>query len=161
MSRFRIAVFLLLASLPLLAAASAPVAEHRGSGPAAVSGVYSVTFNLNIASELPANSTIVCKAQIAPAGAAFPGFSQQVFAVPVESASSVAAVTGATATCTVEIPFSWTVQTARGVQLSYQIDAVNAGGALPAVVRTSSQQGIAQPYPASGGVSSLAFSVTF
>jgi hypothetical protein len=161
MLRSRISLFLLFASLASTTAWSRPVAEHHGQGPTAESGVYSITFNLNIVSTLPANSTITCKAQIAPAGSMESSFNQQA-AVPVESASGVAAVTGATATCLVEIPFSWSVERARnGASLSYEIDAVNASGTLPAVVRTSIQQGVAEAYPSSGGTSSVSFNVTF
>jgi hypothetical protein len=160
MLRSRIPVVLLLASLVSAPAWSRPVAEHRGA-PTAVSGVYSITFNLNIESTLPANSTITCKAQIVPAGANMNSFNFQYAAIPLESASGVASVTGSTATCVVEIPFSWTVESTRGVSLSYEVDADNAPGALPAVVRTSTQQGIAESYPSSGGTSAVSFNVTF
>jgi hypothetical protein len=160
MLRSRIPVVLLLASLASTVAWSRPVAEHRGANPTAVSGLYSITFNLNIESTLPVNSTITCKAQIVPAGADLN--SSQFAAIPLESASGVASVTGSTATCVVEIPFSWTVESTRGgVSLSYEVDADNAAGALPAVVRTSAQQGIAESYPSSGGTSSVSFNVTF
>jgi hypothetical protein len=161
MYRARIAVLLLIASLASTAAWSRPVAEHRGASPTAVSGVYSITFNLNIASTLPANSTITCKAQIAPAGSSFEGFTSQAGA-PYESATGVATVTGSTASCAIEIPFSWSVQSVRGgVALSYELDAINAAGSLPAVVRTSILENVQEPYPASGGTSSLTFNVTF
>jgi hypothetical protein len=161
MLRSRIPVVLLLASLASAPAWSRPVADHRGA-PTAVSGAYSITFNLNIESTLPANSTITCKAQIVPAGANLNSFNSQFAAVPLESAGGVASVTGSTATCVVEIPFSWTVDSSRGgVSLSYEIDADNAPGVLPAVVRTSAQQGIAETYPTSGGTSAVSFNVTF
>ena len=158
--RSRIAFALMMAALVLPVCAQ-PAAQHHGSGPTAVAGTYSITFNLNIASTLPANATIVCKAQIAPGGNFYSSMNPQV-AVPVESASGVATITGTTATCLVEIPFSWNVETTRnGVALSYELDAVNASGTLPAVVRTSTQQGIAQAYPSSGGTASVTFNVTF
>ena len=160
MDRSRIARFLLAAMLFSTSAFAGPVAEHRNVA-ATVSGVYSVNFNLNIQSTLPANSAVVCKVQIAPP-AFFSNLNPQAAAAPVETASGVAAVTGSTATCLVEIPFSWTVETMRGgVVLNYEIDAVNASGTLPALVRTSIQQGIAEPYPAPGGASTLNFNVTF
>jgi hypothetical protein len=163
MHRSRIPVLLLIASLASASAWSRPVAEHHGSNPTptAVSGVYSITFNLNIASTLPANSTITCKAQIVPASSSFNGLASQE-AAPFESAAGVATVTGSTATCSVDIPFSWSLQsTRRGVALSYQLDAVNAAGSLPAVVRSSVLQNIQESYPASGATSSISFDVTF
>jgi len=49
----------------------------------------------------------------------------QPAAFPV-AAAGLATVTGSTATCVAEIPFSWTVENARGgVLLSYEIDAVS------------------------------------
>lgn len=142
------------------AALAAPVAQRKG-GSTSVSGVYSVTFNLTIASTLPANSTIVCKAQIAP-NLQQNFFSSQAQAVPVEAAWSVATVSGSTATCAIEIPFSWTLSgSSTTATLAYEIDALNAGSTLPSVVRVSSQTGLAAAYPASGGSSSLSFNVTF
>jgi hypothetical protein len=156
----RLALFLVAASLATASASADPIAEHHGGNPTAVTGVYSVTFNLNIQSTLPANSTILCKAQIAPGASFFSNINAQ--AIPVESAAGVAAITGSTAVCTVEIPFSWTVESTRnGAALSYQIDAVNATVTLPAVVRTSIQQGIAEPYPSSGATSSISLNITF
>ncbi|MGB8261920.1 MAG: hypothetical protein WCE75_16275 [Terracidiphilus sp.] len=161
MKSARISLLLALAALVPLAAWAGPAPGRRGGNTATVSGVYSVTFNLNLASTLPAGATIVCKAQIAPGGQQ-QFFQSQPAAVPVESAAGVAQVSGATATCAVEIPFSWTVNSSSsGVSLSYEIDAVNATGALPALVRVSGQQGVAESYPAAGGTASLSFNVTF
>jgi hypothetical protein len=163
MHRARFAVLLIFASLVSASAWSQPSGQRHGSNPpatTAVGGTYSITFNLNIESTLPASSTIVCKAQIAPAGSFFNTVSAQPG--PAESASGMATVTGSTATCAVEIPFSWSVESTRnGVLLNYEIDAVNAAGSLPAVVRTSSLQGIAESYATSAGTSSISFNVTF
>ncbi len=154
-------MLLLFALLAPTAARSAPVTEHRGGGPAQVSGVYSVTFNLTIASTLPAGATITCKAQIVPSQTGFMGLNSQA-AIPVETATGVATVTGSTATCAVEIPFSWTVNGAQnGASLSYEIDAVNISGSLPVLLRTSAQQGVSEAYPATGATSNLSFNVTF
>lgn len=157
----RVALFLLAASLATASAIAGPVANHRGGNSTTVSGVYSIVFNLNIQSALPANSAILCKVQIAPLNNSESTYGGQSIS-PVESAAGVAVITGSSATCTVEIPFSWTVETTRnGIALGYQIDAVNASGSLPAVVRTSIQQGIAEPYPSSGGSPSTTYNVTF
>ena len=148
-------MIVLFALLVTVAALAAPAPEHRGA-PTAVSGVYSLTFNLNIASTLPAGAAITCKAQIVPVQ------SLEQAAAPMESATAIASVTGSTATCAVEIPFAWTLANPRqDVALSYEIDAFNAQGSLPVVVRTSVQQGIAEPLPASGATSSVSLNVTF
>lgn len=159
----RVFVAILLGAFTLLAGAAptAPVPQHRGS-PTTLSGVYAITFNVNIASSLPAGAAIVCKAQIVPSQGGGGFMSQQLAAVPVETAAGLATVSGATATCSVEIPFSWTVNSGQsGVSLSYEIDAVGSSGSAPLLVRTSAQQGIGEAFPASGGTASVSFNVTF
>ena len=156
----RIPLLLCFALLASGAALAAGGPEHR-SNPTTVSGTYSITFNLNIASTLPAGATITCKAQIVPSqGGGF--LNQQAAAVPVETAAGLATLNGSTATCVVEIPFSWTVNGGQGgVLLSYDLDALNSPGAAPAVVRSSVQQGVAEAFPSAGGSASVTFTVTF
>ena len=157
----RIPLLLCLALLAPAAALAVGAPEHRGST-TTVSGVYLVTFNVNIASTLPAGATIVCKAQIVPSQGGGGFLNHQLAAVPVETAAGLATVTGSTATCAVEIPFSWTVNGAQsGVSLSYEIDAVSSSGSAPLLVRSSAQQGIGEPFPAAGGSASVSFNVTF
>jgi hypothetical protein len=158
----RVSTLMLALALAAAAAWAGPGPERPGperKGPTSTTftGTYSVTFNLTIASTLPSGSTITCKVQI------LPGVSgMESAAVPVEAAAGVAVVTGTAATCTVEIPFAWTLSNTRGgVSMSYEIDAFNATGTLPNVVRTSAQQGMAESYPASGGTTNLTFNVTF
>jgi hypothetical protein len=161
MRRAHIALFALFFLIVAVAAWATPPPEHRGV-PVAVSGVYSVTFNLTIASTLPSGAVITCKAQIVPAQSLLQSQSQQGAVTPIESAAGIATVTGSTATCPVEIPFTWTLASAKeGVGLSYEIDAFNVPGTLPTVVRTSLQQGIPEAFPASGATSSVSFSVNF
>jgi len=161
MRRIRI-LLLLCFALPFLATASAAgVPELRGSS-STVSGVYSLTFNLNIATALPAGTTITCRAQIVPnqTGAELPN--QQFAPIPVKRVSGVASVTGSTANCAAEIPFSWTGMNARGgVILSYEIDAVSTSGSVPLMVKRSVQQNIPVAYPASGGSARLSFNLIF
>lgn len=145
----------------LLASAAASAQENHNS-PVAVSGVYSVTFNLSILSTLPARTTMTCKAEIAPgqggSGLGNPHPAQG----PVETAAGLAVVTGPKATCAVKIPFAWTVTGAQGgVVLSYEIDAVSHSGAAPLLVRSSARQGISTPFPAAGGNASLSFNLIF
>jgi hypothetical protein len=139
-----------------------PVPERTsGNQTTSVSGVYQVTFNLTVASTLPANSTIVCKAAIVPALRSNGGMNQTAV-IPLEIAASAIPVAGGTATCVVEIPFAWTLaDKSNGALLSFEVKAVNAAGVLPDLVRSSVQQGIAEPYPAAGSTSSLTFNLTF
>lgn len=134
-----------------------PAADQRsGAAPVAASGVFSVTFNVNIASTAPVGATITCKARIAPNLAAFENSTRG--AVPVEPAPGVGTVIGSSANCTVEIAFLWMVANTRnGVAPGQEIDAVSGGGV--AAVRTGRGMGIA--YPATGGAARLRLNATF
>jgi hypothetical protein len=138
-------------------AASVP-REH--SPLATVSGVYSVTFHLNIASKLPAGSTITCRARIAPDQAGLNLMNSRPAAFPV-AAAGLATVTSSTATCVAEIPFSWTVENARGgVVLSYEIDAVSYAGSAPRRLLAGRARQSAV-LPAAGGSANLSVNLTF
>ena len=74
----------------------------------------------------------------------------------------MATVSGSTATCTVEIPFSWTVNNPQGgAVLSYQIEAVSLTGSVPLTLRASSLPSLSQPYPSAGGTASASFNLNF
>jgi len=130
MARVHISLLLCFALFAVQDGLAASVPRDR-SPMTAVSGVYSVTFHLNIASKLPAGSTITCQARITPDQAGLNLMNSQPAAFPV-AAAGLATVTGSTATCVAEIPFSWTVENARGgVLLSYEIDAVSNAWSAP------------------------------
>jgi hypothetical protein len=162
MKRARIAQIPLLALLASAAVWAAPAADQRsGAAPAAVSGVYAVTFNVNLGSVAAAAGTVSCRARIAPNPRAFENTNRGV--VPVESAPRVVAAAGSGRVgspilCSVEIPFAWTVSDqSSGVALSYEIEAVSGSGV--AAARTG--QGIAVAYPEPGGTASVRLNVTF
>lgn len=158
MSHVRISLLLCTALL----ASTVASAQGDPSRPAAVSGVYSIVFNLSILSTLPAKTTITCKAQIAPNQEGPELGKPHPAPGPVETAAGVATVTGPKATCAVKIPFAWTVTGPQGgVALSYEIDAVNHAGAAPLLVRSSARQNIGAAFPASGGRANLSFNLTF
>jgi len=161
MRRIRI-LLLLCFALPFLATASAAgVPELRGSS-STVSGVYSLTFNLNIATALPAGTTITCRARIIPNPGRADLPNQQLAPIPVRTVEGVASITGSTANCAAEIPFSWTVPSTQGVaMLSYEIDAVNTSGSTPLVVRSSGQQNVGVAFPGLGGSTRLSFNLIF
>lgn len=159
MARGRICLLLCFALLA--SAAAATWAQQQRANSTTVSGTYSVVFNLNLLSTLPAGTTITCRARIAPNPGGLDQGNSQGSAAPVETAAGVALVTGSTATCAAEIPFSWTVESARGgVALSYEIDAFSNAGGAPFLVRSSARQGIGAPFPAAGGSANLSFNVT-
>jgi len=108
MSPIRTPLLLCVALLTSAAALAAGVPELRGS-PTQVSGVYSLTFNVRIASTLPAGTTITCRARIAPNQGAIDLRNQQIPAIPVGTSTAQVSITGPTATCAEEIPFSWSM----------------------------------------------------
>jgi hypothetical protein len=167
MTRIRIPSLLCIALLASASALAAGIPDLRASS-LTVSGIYSLTFNLNIASALPAETTITCRAQIVPNPQTVPdqgGFdpgNRQLSAIPVRTVTGRAFVTGSTAICAAEIPFSWTGMSARGgAVLSYEIDAVNGSGSIPLLIRTTGQQNIGVAFPASGGSARLNFNLNF
>jgi hypothetical protein len=157
MRRARIPQILLLALLASDALWAAPAADQRGGAAlVAVGGVYLVTFNVQLGSVPAAGGTILCRAKIAPNLLGFDNPAQGM--APAESAQGVVTFIGASANCTVEIPFSWmVVDTRDGVAMSYEIDALSGSGV--AAVRT--QQGIGLAYPRMGGAASVRLNVVF
>jgi hypothetical protein len=157
MKRARISQILLPVLLVSAAMWAAPaVDQDRGAAPLAVSGVYLVTFNVQVGSVPAAGGTIFCRAKIAPNLPGFDNRGQRL--VPVESARGVVTYMGSSANCAVEIPFSWTVtDTETGVVMSYEIDALSGPGV--AAVRT--RQGIGLAYPRMGGAANVRLNVAF
>jgi hypothetical protein len=154
MKRSRILSFLLLV-LPISAAAAPALSMEQRNGAALIpaSGVYSVAFNVNLASALPNGSSLLCRAKVIP-NTPFNSFSRTV----PPASSGVATINGSTATCWVEIPFAWMLNDgSNGAALSYEIDAV--GGST--VLRASTGQGIGVAYPSAGGSARLNVNVTF
>jgi hypothetical protein len=161
MARVRIPLLLCVALLAPVAASAAGGPELRSTS-TTVSGVYSVTFNLSIASRLPAGTTISCRAQLVPSSGGLTLLNPRLVAFPAEKATGLAAVNGSTATCATEIPFCWTAASAQGgVVLSYEIDAVSNSGSAPMLLRSSAQQNLGVAFPASGGNASLSLNLTF
>lgn len=157
MARVRISFLVCFALVAVQNGLSASVPREH-SPLAAVSGVYSITFHLNIGSKLPTGSTITCRAQIAPDQGARDLMNSQSAAFSV-AAEGLATVTGSTATCVAEIPFSWKVENARGgVVLSYEIDAVSNAGSAPVLVAGSARQSAGV---ATGGSANLAVNLSF
>ena len=158
MARFRTSLLVCFALLAVQVGWAASVPREH-SPMTAVSGVYSVTFNLNILSTLPAGSMITCRARIAPNPGRLDPRNRPPAELPAQAEGRVA-LNGPTAACTAEIPFAWTVASAQGgVVLSYEIDAVSGSAGAPLLVRSSARQNISAPLPVSGGSANLSLNV--
>jgi hypothetical protein len=161
MTQIRIPFLLCIALLISGSARAADTPELRGSSNT-MSGVYSLTFNLSLASKLPTGTTLTCRVQIAPNHGGLDLRSQQLAQIPVRTVAGPAGMPGSTTTCAAEIPVFWTLLNARdGAVLIYEIDAVNNSGSVPMLVRSSGQQNVGVAFPASGGRASLSFNLTF
>lgn len=157
MSRIRFPSLLCIALLTSAFAQAAGVPDLRGS-PTTISGVYSLTFNLNLATELPAGTTITCRARVTPNQGGIDLRNRQPAMAPV----ATAAVNGSRATCAAEIPFAWSVTNERGgAMLSYEIDAVNNSGPIPLMVWSSGRQNVDLALPGFGGGTNLSFNLTY
>ncbi len=161
MARIRTPLLLCVALLTSASALAAGVPELRGSS-FTVTGVYSLTFHVNLATRLPAGTTITCRARVMPNQGVLDLQGRQPAATPAGPVTGLAAMNGSTATCAEEIPFSWTLINPRsGVVISYEIDAVSNSGSIPLLVRSSGQQNIGVAFPAFGGSASLSFNLSF
>ena len=140
---------------PDLLPASAKV-QPGAAAPTAVSGAYSLTINVKFASPVPTGATIQCKARIAPGLTPFDN--QHGSPLPVQKATGRIAAHDSSATCLVEVPFSWMVSDlSNGITLIYEVDAVTVSGSAP----LHAEQQIGAAYPSPGGTSSMVFNLAF
>jgi hypothetical protein len=160
MARFRTSLLVCFALLAVQVGWAASVPREH-SPMTAVSGVYSITFHLDMASNLPAGSTILCRARIAH-DQGEPNLMNSLSAAFPVAVAGIATVTGSTATCVAEIPFSWTVDGARGgVLVSYEIDAVSDRGLVPKMLAGSALKSVGVALPAAGGSANLDVNLIF
>ena len=157
MNRVRTLMLPLVVSLATAAASAAPPADPgRADGLVAVSGSYILTLNVSLDSAPPAGAAILCKARITPNLPSFQNLDSRM--VPAESATGLATVTGKSANCSVQIPFSWAVSEAQGGTIvNYEIDAVSPSGSM--FVLVCPREGIGVAYPANGGAARIAVRV--
>src|ERR1700761_2963822 len=96
-------------------------------------GTITTTLTIRLASAFPAGFKVVCSSEIVAQSI---NMLADTFTSFEESTSSVAAVSGGTATCTVKPPYAWTLPVASTtvsnfVTGTYQVNVYNAGTALP------------------------------
>jgi hypothetical protein len=126
-------------------------------------GTITTTLTIKLASVFPAGFKIVCSSAIIAQSI---NDVLETFTSFEESASSVATVSGTTATCTVRTPYAWTLPAASAtvsniVTGTYQVNVYNAGTALPGLLRSSEGQYLhLKNIPLVGTVTSVPVSVT-
>jgi hypothetical protein len=130
---------------------------------AATTGTFTTSFTITVKSTLPTTDNLACTVDIQVVdGASATNPLGRIF---TEGDSVAATGTGATRTCTVSIPYSWTLTTAATdmVQLSYTVNApgtVTATNQLPNRI-TSLRPFAAIKVPANGATTTQTVAVTF
>jgi hypothetical protein len=107
-------VFLLFAAR----AAAAPPDTSRIPAAEPSSAVLALSFQLSIATPLPAGVTLVCRARMVPSFPAGDPRNTQPAATRSATGSQ----------CALEIPYSWSGDAVPAVSLEYEIDAVSSAG---------------------------------
>ena len=124
-------------------------------------GTDSLVLTITLKTPLPKGGSIVCGSSLT----AVLVYSTGLESLFVESASSVATVSGTTATCTVNTPYAWLiaagtteVETYTG---NYTVEMTTAAGALPGIVRMSEGTYVsASKIPSTGTTSKYTVAVT-
>lgn len=130
---------------------------------APTTGTIVATLTIKLASTFPAGFKIVCGAEIDGQSIDTTNGTEVSFE---ETSSSVATVSGTTATCTVKTPYAWTLPAAGGtvtnfVTGEYSVNVYSAGTAEPRLLRSTEGQFLhLTKLPAFGTVTSVPVSVT-
>ena len=117
-------------------------------------GKFVFSFTVTVASTIATTTKILCQANATVTEAT-------TFFTASEIAAVTATRSGGTATCTVNIPYSWPLTTASKdiVNLGFSISAGTAGSTATAY-RISTQTAGTIPVPATGSTTSMSFSPT-
>jgi hypothetical protein len=130
-------------------------------------GTFQLTITIKIASSFPTGTvrTIGCGANVTESSMSLTTAATAAFYE--ETAASYATVSGTTATCTVNIPYSWVVPAASATTLtsvtgSYTVQVSNSAVAAgPPLLRLSGGDFLSlKAVPATGAVTKTAISVT-
>ena len=123
--------------------------------PAATTGKFVFTFTITVSSTLASTAKILCEASASLEDTASLNFIS-------ETASVIATRSGSTATCTVNIPYSWNLSSASTdkVSLAYQIIGGVPSTTVPLATRTSGQSLKTISVPANGATTNEAITAT-
>lgn len=130
----------------------------------ATTGTLVAKFTMKLVTPVPSGGEVLCglNASVQDENTSTYTFANQIF----ESASTKAAVSGSTATCTVTIPYSWflTYASTDTVQLTYMLYVLNGTATTQANEARSSSQYVpgagAIRVPANGATTTYTISAT-
>ena len=126
-------------------------------------GTIATTLTIRLASTFPAGFKVVCSSVILAQSI---NMLSDTFTSFEESASSLATVSGTTATCTVRTPYAWTLPAAGAtvqnfVMGTYQVNVYTGDSALPGLLRSAEGQYLhLTNIPAVGTITTVPVSVT-
>jgi hypothetical protein len=135
-----------------------PTRSNSAETPATVSsGKFVVSFTITVSSAIAASAKIACiaNATVVETSIAFE---------TIETADVIATRSGSTATCTVNIPYSWNLENPSDDQviLSYEISAPAEAAATASFPQRMAQGWIANiPVPANGATTNETVMATF
>ena len=119
------------------------------------SGTIKVTFNIQIKSAaIPTTVPIYCEADVSASDANYVSSYS-------ETAVATASRNGSTATCTVNIPYQWLMETGGGYSVGYYVSALpkDVTSYLLGLRSTSHQAMSGVPFPANGQVTPYTFNI--
>jgi hypothetical protein len=124
-------------------------------------GTDSLVLTITLKTPLPKGGSILCSSSLTGVLV----YSTGLESLFVESASSVATVSGTTATCTVNTPYAWLIAAgtteAETYSGSYTVEMTSAASTLPGVVRLSEGTYVsATKIPSTGTTSKYTVAVT-
>lgn len=127
--------------------------------PPYIGGTVQVTLTIELFSAVPTGDTVICSASLETVEVIIgPPTSSEVF---TETSSSPAVISGSTATCTVTIPYLWTLANPSGdtMAITYTAGIYPTGATLSVQslgVRTATHSLANIPVPPKGTVTDLA-----
>jgi len=133
----------------------------------ATTGTVELILSISLKTALPKGGAIVCSADVTAASENTSTFAVSSWS---EQASTVATVSGSTATCTVNVPYSWPIPAASAsvvniLEGAYSVQMYNTttpyspATTLPGIVRTSSGGYAYGSIPSTGSTSKYTLSL--
>jgi hypothetical protein len=121
-----------------------------------------LTLTISLKTALPTGGVIICGAELTADSESETTFADTLW---IEDVSSKATVSGSTATCTVNVPYSFAVPASsttvkNTLSANYTVEMLNATGALPSLVVDLDGPFLNGSIPATGTITRVSESVT-